>query len=43
MTTQVIAGIYWQALRLWLKKTPFFTHPKKRAPLGGAVNGQAVN
>ncbi len=31
MTMQVVAGIYWQALRLWLKKTPFFTHPNKRS------------
>jgi DUF1365 family protein len=30
MTGKVIMLIYWQALRLLLKKTPFFTHPKKR-------------
>lgn len=30
MTTQVIAGIYWQAARLWLKGTPVHTHPAKR-------------
>ena len=30
MTGRVIALIYWQALRLLLKRTPFFTHPKKR-------------
>jgi len=29
MTAQVIAGIHWQALRLWLKRTPVFTHPVK--------------
>lgn len=28
MTIKVIAAIYWQALRLWLKKTPFYSHPK---------------
>ena len=30
MTGKVITLIYWQALKLMLKKTPFFTHPKKR-------------
>jgi DUF1365 family protein len=28
MTTKVAGAIYWQALRLWLLRTPFFTHPK---------------
>ncbi len=31
MTGKVLAAIYWQALRLWLKRTPFFTHPARRA------------
>jgi uncharacterized protein len=31
MTLRVIASIHWQALRLWLKKIPVFTHPKKLA------------
>ena len=30
MTVKVTAMIYWQALRLLTKRTPFFTHPKKR-------------
>jgi len=30
MTVQVIAGIYWQALRLYLKGAPFFAHPRGR-------------
>ncbi|MCG8435559.1 MAG: DUF1365 domain-containing protein [Gammaproteobacteria bacterium] len=30
MCGKVVLGIYWQALRLWLKRIPFFTHPKKR-------------
>jgi DUF1365 family protein len=29
MTLKVAALIYWQALRLLLKRTPFFTHPAK--------------
>jgi len=28
MTAQVSSAIYWQALRLWFRRTPFFTHPK---------------
>jgi hypothetical protein len=31
MTMKVTAMIYFQALRLLLKNTPFFTHPKKRS------------
>jgi DUF1365 family protein len=33
MTGKVISRIYWQALRLMLKRTPFFTHPQKKDPL----------
>ena len=28
MTFKVIGAIYWQALKLWFRKTPFFSHPK---------------
>ena len=28
MTAQVVVAIYWHALRLWLKRTPFHTHPR---------------
>ncbi|WP_346836617.1 DUF1365 domain-containing protein [Microbulbifer sp. SAOS-129_SWC] len=30
MTVKVISAIYWQALRLWLKRVPIFSHPKYR-------------
>lgn len=32
MTLQVIAGIYWQALRLWWKGIPYVPHPKHNVP-----------
>jgi len=32
VTGKVHAAIYWQALRLWLKRTPFFTHPASAPP-----------
>ena len=38
MTGKVVAMIYWQALRLLLKKTPFFTHPDKRQPITERVS-----
>ena len=30
MTAKVALGIYWHAFRLWWKRAPFHTHPKKR-------------
>jgi DUF1365 family protein len=30
MTAQITAGIYYQALKLWWKKCPSYTHPKKQ-------------
>jgi len=34
MTLQVIGGIHWQALRLWLKGCPLVPHPEKNMPIG---------
>lgn len=31
MTTQVVAKIHFEALRLWLKRTPVFPHPSRAA------------
>ncbi|MCL9782368.1 DUF1365 domain-containing protein [Vibrio sp. S4M6] len=31
MTIKVVAGIYWQALQLFLKKVPFVAHPNTKA------------
>lgn len=33
MTAQVYAGIYWQALRLYLKRAPYHSHPRRIAEL----------
>ena len=29
MSLQVIGGIYWQAARLWMKRTPTYDHPRR--------------
>lgn len=33
MTAKVVAAIYMQALRLWIKRCPFYVHPKKQPSL----------
>lgn len=30
MTAWVVGWIHWEALRLWLKRTPFYPHPNRR-------------
>ncbi|MGI9233933.1 MAG: DUF1365 domain-containing protein [Woeseiaceae bacterium] len=30
MTVKVVAAIYWQAMRLWLKRCPLYVHPDKK-------------
>ena len=40
MTAKVIWGIYWQAMRLKLKNTPFYIHPKKRINQGTKHYGE---
>jgi DUF1365 family protein len=30
MTLRVVAAIHWQALRIWLRRNPVYTHPDSR-------------
>ncbi len=32
LTAKVLAGIYWQALRLWIKRVPFHPNPRTVSP-----------
>lgn len=38
MTARIMAGIYWQALRLWWKRCPTYQHPSKQIPSHPEVN-----
>jgi len=37
LTAKVIAGIHWQAARLWLKRIPFHEHPKWKTQRSGTT------
>jgi DUF1365 family protein len=41
MTAKVLAAIHWQALKLWLKRCPVYTHPEKLATTGGAERAKS--
>jgi uncharacterized protein len=41
MTARVLAGIYTQALRLWLKRIPFHAHPSRTPPHADDVASQS--
>ncbi|MHB0959763.1 MAG: DUF1365 domain-containing protein [Pirellulaceae bacterium] len=38
MTASIMGAIHWQAMRLWWKKCPFYSHPKKRDTLTPAAD-----
>lgn len=40
MTIQIFLGIYWQALRLWLKQVPYVSHPGNAIPAATATEPQ---
>jgi uncharacterized protein len=42
MTARVIGAIHWEAVKLWLKRVPVFTHPEKLANDGTKSAGQTV-
>lgn len=39
-TLAVVWRIYWQAFRLWLKKTPFFNHPNSQQKQTASAKGE---
>lgn len=43
MTWYVFAAIYWQALRLWWKKVPFYPHPRHLSTTDNQITGTEPN
>lgn len=41
MSGRVVVGIYWHALRLWLKGCPIFNHPKPNEIGGSVIRGKS--
>lgn len=41
MTATVLAGIYTQALKLWIKRIPFHAHPSRTSPHADDVTSQS--
>jgi hypothetical protein len=40
MTASVLGSIYWQALRLWLKRIPFYSHPARNTDHARDISAQ---
>lgn len=43
MTWYVFAAIYWQALRLWWKRVPFYPHPRHQQTTSPRISGSDSN
>lgn len=43
MTLQVAVGIYWQALKLWLKGARFYGHRRQQTSVSPTLNPEGVH